>query len=109
MGKTISIRPKVKPLHKYKYTINTQIDHLPRTLTVAEVVKHLNDNGISKTEFYTDRAILFGSDKSIPADRLQKYAIVFDVTIDELQNQPVKATSIRQQFMGAKKSKSILS
>lgn len=107
MGKTIRLHSKPKPI--YKYTINEQLSHLPRSVKTMDVIAHLSDNGITRNEFYADREIPFGSDKSIPADRLQKYAIVFDVTIDELQNQPVKATSIRSQFMSKKKSKSLLS
>lgn len=106
MGKTVRLHKKVA--HHYKYAINDNIGKLPRTMKMTEVISHLSKNGITRDEFYRDRDIPFDSDKSIPADRLQKYAIVFDTTIEELQNHEVKATSLRTEFLKSAKIKSSL-
>lgn len=92
MAKTISLRPKVTP--RFKYGINHQIGLLPHKRDlIQQLISHLAKEGISRNEFYTDRAIPMGSTKSIPADRLLKYAQVFDCTIDDLLNDKVSAKS----------------
>ena len=94
MGKTIKLHKKVKP--KYKYAINEHVAMLPRSTKVSDLVKHLEDSGISRDEFYRDREIAFASDKSIPSDRLFIYAQVFDVPVEDLMNHTIKAKSLRQ-------------
>lgn len=101
MGKTIALK-KQRYNPKYKYAINEQVDSLPRTMSINDLLKHLEVSGISRNEFYADRNILFGSEKSIPSDRLLKYIKVFDCTIDDLLNEQVKAKSIRQQTIKSK-------
>jgi hypothetical protein len=95
MGKTIRLHKKVKPI--YKYGINEQVSMLDRKIKVGDLLKHLNENGISRTEFYADRNIPYGSEKSIPSDRLFKYSQVFDCSVEELLNEEIKATSIRNR------------
>lgn len=107
MGKTIRLHSKPKP--KYKYALREQKGYLPGSINNNAIIEHLAKNGITRNEWYADRSILFDSDKSIPADRLQKYVIVFGRSIDELQNHTVKATSILEtHFTRNKKSKSLL-
>jgi len=101
MGKIIALK-KSKFTPKHKYSINKQVDSLPRTMTINDLVKHLELAGISRNEFYSDRNIAYGSNKSIPSDRLFIYAKVFDCLIDELLNQEVKAKSIREQRIKSK-------
>jgi hypothetical protein len=95
MGKTIRLHKKVKPV--YKYGINEQVSLLDRKIKVGDLLTHLADNAISRTEFYSDRNIPYGSEKSIPSDRLLKYAQVFDCSVEELLNEEIKATSIRNR------------
>lgn len=86
------MRPKRVP--RFKYALNQQIGLLPHKRDlIGQLIQHLQNEGISRNEFYSDRAIPFNSPKSIPSDRLLKYASVFDCSIDDLINQPVKAKS----------------
>ena len=97
MAKVIRLN-KAKPKPTYKYGIEQQVISLPRTVTINDLVKHLETDGITRYEFYADRKIPFGSDKSISADRLLIYCKVFDCSIDDLINHEVKATSLRQSI-----------
>ena len=107
MAKTIRLK-KIALKPKFKYSINEQVGKLPRNTTIAEVIEHLKTSNISKDEFYRDRAIPFGSDKSISSDRLLIYCKVFDCTIDDLINHEVKATSIRAKHLSNSKLNSSL-
>ncbi len=89
------VRPTVDRNPSKKYNIEQQLDLLSRAISIEVVVEHLKKFGVSRDDFYRDRRIPYGSAKSISADRLQIYAQVFDCTIEDLQNQPVKAKSIR--------------
>lgn len=102
MAKTVKLNPKVTPTYKYK--INDQIGQLPREISINDLVAHIGKHGISRDEFYRDRAIKFGSDKSIPSDRLMIYAKVFDCSTEELMNHEVNAKSIREVAQKAVKS-----
>lgn len=95
MAKVIQLQ-KNKPRPKYKYAINEQINGLPRTYKINQLIQHLADQGITRNEFYSDREIPYNSEKSISADRLLIYCKVFDCSIDDLINHEVKATSLRQ-------------
>lgn len=101
MGKIIHLK-KQRSNPKHKYALNDQVDSLPRSSTINELIAHLEDAGISRNEFYSDRNIEFGSDKSIPSDRLLIYAKVFDCNLEDLLNQEVKAKSFRQQVQKVK-------
>jgi len=103
MAKIISLK-KQKYLPKWKYGINKQVDSLPRTITIRHLLAHLEDYGISRNEFYADRNIPFGSDKSIPADRLMIYLRVFDCAFADLINLPPAAKSIREEMRHKTKS-----
>lgn len=94
MGKTIRLHKKLTP--KYKYNINEQLGLLPRELKIQKVLQHLKLNGISHHQFYADRAIEYGSDKSIPSDRLLIYTKVFDCSIEDMMNHTIKAQSLRE-------------
>lgn len=79
----------------YKYSINDQLNLLPRTMKMQEVIAHLESFGISRNEFYADRNISLASSRSIPSDRLIIYSKVFDCKIEQLINKQITATSIR--------------
>lgn len=89
---------------KLKYNIKAQIDLLPREVKVKDLLKILAKHGIEKVTFYRDQKIKADSDFSIPVDRLNVYAHVFDVTMQELINTDVKIKSIHQELL-SKKSK----
>ena len=97
MAKVISLK-KVKHTPKFKYALNEQLNKLPRNTTIDDVILHLKKEGISRNEFYADRNIPFGSESSIPSDRLFIYADVFDCPLADLMNQPIKAKSIREKL-----------
>jgi hypothetical protein len=94
MAKTVKLNPDMKP--KYKYNLNHQIGLLPKNVPIGKIVEHLLNSNITKDEFYRDRAIPFGSPKSISHDRLMVYAQVFECSIEDLTNQHIKAKSIRE-------------
>lgn len=108
MAKVIPLK-KYKSNPKFKYSLNEQLSQLPRNTAINDVILHLEKEGVSRNEFYADRAIEFGSEKSIPSDRLFIYAAVFDCPVQDIMNQPVKAKSIRQQNLKQSKQKSPLS
>ena len=94
MAKTIRLRiPKSKP--NYKYAINDQMALLPRSWKVKDVITHLEKEGITRNEFYADRDIPFGSEKSISSDRLLIYTQVFECSIEDLMNHTIDAKPIR--------------
>jgi len=108
--KTDMAKPARQEQPAKKYNIDRQIKQLPREISVASIVKHLEQFNVSYDDFYRDRRIPFGSSKSIPSDRLMIYAQVFECSISELINNQVKATSIRAGLeapreVPAKKSK----
>lgn len=106
MAKTVRLKPVSKP--SFKYNINQQIGLLPfKKNLIQEVIEHLAKYGITRNEFYADRAIPFGSEKSISSDRLMIYAKVFDCTTEDLVNHEINARSIRE-VMDGKKVKSSL-
>lgn len=94
---------------KFKYKINDQISLQPRTISIADIVKLVETHGISKNTFHRDRAIPFGSSKSIPSDRLDIYARLFEVTPDDLKNYRVKAVKSIRESLTSKKIKTGLS
>jgi hypothetical protein len=94
MGKIRKLNAVATP--KYKYNLNTQIGLLQKNITMVKLRAHLAEHGITRDEFYRDRAILIDSDKSIPDDRMVIYAIVFDCEVHDLRNHQVKARSIRE-------------
>lgn len=102
MGKTIRLTPTARP--SYKYNINHQIGLLPfKRNLIQQIIDHLAKSGITRNEFYSDRAIPFGSDKSIPSDRLMIYAKVFECAIQDLVNHKVNADSIRDVMIPKRK------
>jgi hypothetical protein len=76
---------------KYKYNLNHYIDNQPRTITVASIEKILSaEHGISRSTFLRDRSITADSDQSIPVDRLDVYAALLSVSVDQLKNYTTK-------------------
>lgn len=106
MAKTVHLHSRVTP--KSKYNLNYQLGLLPRTFKIKNLVAHLKESGITQDEFYRDRLIEFGSEKSISADRLFIYAKVFDCTIDDLVNHQINAKSIRETMQPIRKPKTLL-
>lgn len=82
---------------KYKYTLNDQINSLPREIKISDILKILEKEGISQDSFYRDRNIRQGSDQSIPTDRLFIYADLFDCDVHDLFPRN-KRTSIRTRL-----------
>lgn len=96
MAKTIKLYQK-KSLPQYKYRLQELIDGLPKAMakfSTLEII--LKDHGISQNEFYRDRTTAYGSEFSIPGDRLSVYSKLFDVTIEELMNHTIKVKPLIQ-------------
>ncbi len=75
---------------KLKYHINRQIGLLPRAISIKAFHDILrSQHNITRDAFYRDRNIEWGSDNSIPSDRLEVYAGLFGVTVDDLKNYDV--------------------
>jgi hypothetical protein len=72
---------------KFKYKINEHILVLPRHITVGSIEKILKkDHGISRAAFYRDRNVELDDAYSIPSERLDIYASLFGVTIEDMKN-----------------------
>lgn len=85
---------------KYKYNINQQISLLPRHILIRDIERLLEKEGISRDTFYRDRNLNPKSETSIPTDRLQKYANLFECSLDDLiTTQVKKGKSIREQLL----------
>lgn len=97
MAKTIRLKtPRLKP--QFKYSINEQLTMLPRQFKISDVLAHLSKSGITRNEFYRDRAIKFGSSQSIPSDRLKAYSHMFDCADEDLMNYSIKTRSLRDSI-----------
>lgn len=90
---------------KFKYNIKEMAEKLPRHITTEILVKELVRNGVSRDAFYRDQKIAFGSDQSIPLDRMDAYATVFGCTIEELKNYKPKGKSILEVIAAKTKIK----
>lgn len=78
-------------MQKFKYNINHYISIQPREITIASIEKILlSEYGISKSTFLRDRMMDRDAETSIPSDRLDIYAALFSVTVDELKNYTMK-------------------
>jgi len=90
---------------KLKYKLNDKVKELPRSISMADLLKILAKNGISRDSFYRDRNISINDKNSIPSDRLDVYAIVFGCTTDELKNYSPKGKSILEVIAAKSKLK----
>lgn len=76
---------------KFKYKINHYISVQPREITVSKIEEILmKEHGISRSTFQRDRSMPVNSEQSIPSDRLDVYAQLFGITVDELKNYTLK-------------------
>lgn len=83
---------------KFKYKINDQISLLPRTMTIGEIEKILKkEHGISRDTFYRDRNITTEDSTSIPSERLDVYAALFNISSDDLKNYTIKAKPLSER------------
>ncbi len=76
---------------KFKYNINHQISLMPRHISIDSLVKILsNEHKITRDTFYRDRNLTLDDSFSIPSDRMDIYAALFNCTVDELKNYTTK-------------------
>jgi hypothetical protein len=76
----------------YKYKLNEKIKELPRSISIEKIIETLaTDHSISRTTFHRDRNIAQESEQSIPSDRLDTYAALFNCSADDLKNYQPKA------------------
>ncbi len=72
---------------KFKYNINHQISLQPRQVSIGAIEKILaKEHGISRDAFYRDRNLTLADTFSIPSDRMDIYAALFNCTVDDLKN-----------------------
>jgi hypothetical protein len=71
---------------KFKYNIDHYVKLLPRTIGITQLLEALKKENISRDIFYRDRNLKVANTFSIPIDRLEIYAALFGVTVDELKN-----------------------
>lgn len=77
---------------KFKYNLNHYISIQPRAITVSKIEDILvKEHRISRSTFQRDRSMPLDSEQSIPSDRLDIYAALFGVTVDELKNYTIKS------------------
>lgn len=80
---------------KPKYNINAYLAELPSRITINDICDQLRkDHGITYDTFNRDRKIKATDVKSIPSDRLQVYAGLFDCSIEDLINTKKKVKPI---------------
>ncbi len=95
MGKTIRMRTgSKKPTITFKFNIDERRGMLPQSITTQDLLDYLDVNGISRDEYYYDRKIQTGSDKSPTVDRLLIYSKVFGCSLDDLINYKIDVKSI---------------
>lgn len=91
---------------KPKYLLDHYIGQQPQSLGIEGIIKILeNEHNISRSTFHRDRAIDLSDETSIPLDRMDVYAGLFGVTINDLKNyvsKPIKPLSERKQSQLAK-------
>lgn len=73
----------------YKYKLNDLYNALPRSITTDTVLAELKKYKIKKGTFYKDCGIKLKDRAVIKSDRLDIYAALFGVTVDELKNYEV--------------------
>lgn len=83
-------------MSKPKYNLTKQISLLPRHIKLVDLERELDKVGISKSTFLRDQKIQITDKNSIPSDRLDKYAVIFGCSVNDLKNYEVKGKSIHQ-------------
>lgn len=96
-------------MSKFKYNLNHQISLQPRSISIRDIEVLVEKQGISRSTFIRDRNIRLDSTQSIPSDRLDLYAKLFECTPEALKNYKVEATSIREMMSDKITDKSGLS
>lgn len=72
-------------LLRFKYQINHYLSLQPRPITVDDVCRVLDEHyNIPPEIFYRDRFIDVNDTQEIPGERLKIYAIVLNVSVDQL-------------------------
>lgn len=90
---------------KFKYNINHQISFLPHAMSIADLEKLLEkEYAITRSTFYADRRIMQSDVQSIPVDRMEVYAGLFNVSIEQLIFKKQKIKSIDER-LGVKRVK----
>lgn len=85
---------------QYKYRLEEFIQALPREMTMTRLYDLLySDHKISRATFWRDRKIRIDDSQSIPGDRLEIYAALFGVSIEQLKQPGAeRIKSIREQL-----------
>lgn len=82
----------------YKYHLEHFLSLRPASITMQQIEDILQkDHGISRSTFLRDRSITKNSDKSIPSDRLDIYAALLNVSVDDLKNYTVKVKPLQDR------------
>lgn len=72
-------------LPRFKYQINHYLSLQPRPITVDDVCRVLVEHyNIPPEIFYRDRFIDVNDTQEVPGERLKIYAIVLNVSVDQL-------------------------
>jgi len=79
---------------KLKYNIQAHLDELPARVKISDIAAMLATYKISYDTFARDKKILATDRTSIPSDRLQVYAGLFDCSIEDLINTKKKVKPI---------------
>lgn len=88
----------LEPKGKFKYKLNEFISMQPRAITVSKIEEILEkEHGISRSTFLRDRNIASKSDRSIPSDRLDIYAALFNTSTDDLKNYTINVKPISER------------
>ena len=78
-----------------KYLLEYYIGLLPRGVKLADELENL---GIPNRTFYRDKSLKIGSKGDITGQRLNKYAALLGVAVDQLYNTAAVATKTKSKL-----------
>lgn len=90
-------KSNLKPKKHLKYKIQEYLDSRPAAISMSSIVQILAGHGISQSTFLRDRKIKKASAQSIPSDRLDVYAALFNVSVDDLKNYTINVKPLDEK------------
>jgi len=90
----ITVKITIAFMEKLKYRIQEIEDQLPKLIKTSDIIGSLKDNGVSYNTYNRDKKISVKDAMSIPHDRLQIYAGLFNCDVNDLINNIIKTKPI---------------
>jgi len=80
---------------EYKYNLNYRYSLMPNSVSWNDLFSHASKFGIPRRTFQSDKSIKLNSPIDIPAQRLFKYAKIFNCKVTDLINYKIEAKAFR--------------